>query len=217
TEGRGPHGVAAMLEAAAGHALDERAEELARAIWAETEGNPFFVGEVLRSLVESGAIFQRDGRWTSDLAVDQIATPEGVRDVIGRRLGRLSDDANQVLSVSSVIGPDFDLELLLGVCGLEEDAVLDALDAAVTAHLVLEAGVGRWRFAHALVRSTLYEEMSVTRRARRHQQVAQHFEAHHGDDNATLAYHYAHAGGGGVDAAAKAIAYSAAAGWEALE
>ena len=63
---------------------------------------------------------------TSDLSIDQIAIPEGVREVIGRRLGRLSDDANLILSVASVIGPDFDLELLLGVSGLDDEAVLMA-------------------------------------------------------------------------------------------
>jgi class 3 adenylate cyclase/tetratricopeptide (TPR) repeat protein len=215
-EGLDPTGVAGMLEAAAGHDLDEQAEELARAIWGETEGNPFFVGEVLRSLVESAAIFQRDGRWTSDLSIDQIAIPEGVREVIGRRLGRLSDDANLVLSVASVIGPDFDLELLVGVSGLGEDAVLDAIDQATVAHLVREAGVGRWRFAHALVRSTLYEELSVTRRARRHQQVAEFLESSRTHDAAILAYHFSRSGGGGLGAAEKAISYTAEAGWEAL-
>src|SRR5205814_6359245 len=127
---------------------DDRVHAVARAVWSETEGNPFFVREVMRSLVETGAVFQRDGRWTSDLAVDDLPIPEGVREVIGRRLGRLSEQANLVLSVASVVGAEVDLDLLVAVTGLDEDAVVDALDAAVHAHLIDEAGVGRWRFAH---------------------------------------------------------------------
>ena len=210
-------GVEAMILATAQNNIDDRVGQVARVVWQETEGNPFFVAEVLRSLVESGAVFQRDGQWTTDLAVEDLPIPEGVREVIGRRLGRVSQDANLVLSVASVAGAEFDLDVLVAVSGLDEDAVLDALDTAVDAHLVDEAGVGHWRFAHALVRSTLYEELSVTRRARRHRQVADYLEGHRLDDAATLAFHYAHAGGGGAHATEKAILYAAAAGRAALE
>jgi len=216
-EGLDLDGVEAMMAAAAGHTLDDRGEALAGAIWAETEGNPFFIREVLRSLAESGVIYQRDGRWTSDRALEDLGIPEGVRDVIGRRLGRLSEQANQVLSVAAVVGSEVDLDVLVAVSSLDEDAVIDALDEAVRAHVVREAGVGRWQFAHALVRSTLYEELSVTRRARRHQQVAKYVEANRPDDAATLAFHYSRAGVGGGDVIAKAIFYAAAAGRAAVE
>ena len=86
--------VAALMEAAAGHDLDETARGLSRAVHGETQGNPFFVGEVLRHLAESGAIVQRDGRWTTDLTLEAIGIPEGIREVVGRRLSRLSDTAN---------------------------------------------------------------------------------------------------------------------------
>jgi class 3 adenylate cyclase len=92
-------GVAAFLERVAGQDLGEDGVELARAVWRETEGNAFFVVEVVRHLVESGAFEQRDGRWVTTAAIDELGIPEGVRDVIGRRLSRLSEDANRVLSL----------------------------------------------------------------------------------------------------------------------
>ena len=95
--------------------------------------------------------------------------PEGVRDVVGRRLGRRSAQANQVLSVAAVFGRDFDVELLAALCDGPEDNLLDALDEAVRAGLVQETGADRYRFAHVLVRTTLSEELSATRRRRLHQ------------------------------------------------
>ena len=87
--------VMALMETAAGHDLDEPGLALARALHSETEGNPFFVGEVLRHLAESGAIVQRDGRWTSDTTLEEVGIPEGIREVVGRRLSRLPTHANR--------------------------------------------------------------------------------------------------------------------------
>ncbi len=89
--------VAEFMAAAAGHELDEPSRALARSIHSETQGNPFFAGEVLRHLAESGAIVQRDGRWTSDRTLDEVGIPEGIRQVVSRRLSRLSDAANSAL------------------------------------------------------------------------------------------------------------------------
>ena len=77
-----------------------------RAACRETEGNPFFIGEVLLHLVESGVLVQRDGRWANDLSLAEVGLPEGVREVICRRLSRLSERANEVLSLAAVIGRD---------------------------------------------------------------------------------------------------------------
>ena len=91
-----------------------------------------------------------------------------MRDVVGRRLNRLPDGANDVLSVAAVLGRDFGVEPLLAVVDAGEDEALDALDLAVRARLVEETSVDQYRFAHALVRTTLYEELSATRRRRLH-------------------------------------------------
>ncbi len=199
---------------AAGHELDDRTKQLAEAVHAETEGNPFFVVEVLRHLVETGAVVRRQGRW-SVADPGTLSVPEGVRDVIGRRLSRLSDASNEVLSVASVLGRDFDVELLSELSGLTESALLDALDEAVRARIIDETGPDHFHFSHALVRATLYEEMSATRRRRTHRRVAEAMEKARPDDVVALAYHYVEAGPeGGL--LSRAVRYSLAAAEQAL-
>src|SRR6185295_2023567 len=85
-------GVTALVEQASGATLDEAGLALARAVYEETEGNPFFVREVLRHLAETGAVERQEGGWTTRLPIDRLRIPEGVRDVVGRRLSRLSSD-----------------------------------------------------------------------------------------------------------------------------
>ena len=109
-----------LMEATAGHELDEPAAGLAQAVQLETQGNPFFVGEVLRHLAESGSIVQVDGRWTSTLTLGQIGIPEGIREVVGRRLSLLSDAANKALAVAAVIGAQFDLATIEASAALRE-------------------------------------------------------------------------------------------------
>ena len=167
--------VIALMTAAAGHELDEDGRELAREITRETSGNPFFAGELLRHLTESGAIVQGDGgRWqlAGDLA--DLGLPQSVREVVGRRVGRLGPEARTVFSAAAVIGRDFDLDLLLAVVELPEVRLLDLLDEGVAASLLQENGdrAGRYTFSHALVEHALYEDLGSTRRARLHKRVA---------------------------------------------
>jgi class 3 adenylate cyclase/tetratricopeptide (TPR) repeat protein len=165
--------VVELVSSAAGHELDAPTMRLARDVHAETEGNPFFVGQVLRHLVESGAVEDVDGRWKVS-SRRWAGIPEGVREVIGKRLSQLSDDTNEVLSVAAVIGREFDGALLVQASGLDGERVLDALEEAEAARLVLttRGHDDRRTFAHALVRSTLYEEIPTTRRLRMHRRVA---------------------------------------------
>jgi len=143
--------------------------------------------------VETGAVVRRDDRWTI-ADPGSLSVPEGVRDVIGRRLSRLSAKANEMLSLCSVMGRDVDIELLSELFGVPESDMLDALDEAVRARLIDETGADRYRFSHALVRATLYEELSATRRRRQHRRVAQALEKLRPDDVVALAYHYVEAG-----------------------
>ncbi len=172
-------GVIAFLERTAGHDLDAPGLALAAAVARETEGNPFFIGEVLRHLSESGALVFREGRWTTDLELSDFGIPEGVREVIGRRLSHLDQSANEVLAAAAVIGREFDLRLLGGIVDGGVETALDAIGAAETGGLV-EAVAGRpgtYRFAHALVRSTLYDELPTSRRLRLHRAVGIALEA----------------------------------------
>ncbi len=177
-------GVIALMEAAAGHRLDDEAVGLAHAIYRETDGNPFFVSEVLRNLTETGAIRQNaEGRWVAEGSIDAIALPDSVREVIGARVLRLGKEAGRVLSVASVIGRDFDLDLLARATTTTEDDLLDILDTAAAVALVRELAdtPGHYNFTHALIQHTLYEDLGPTRRARAHRQVAEALEDLCGD------------------------------------
>jgi class 3 adenylate cyclase len=177
-------GVVDLMEAIAGYALDDAAVSLAHAVYRETDGNPFFVDELLRHLSETGAIFQDEsGRWVADGDVDNIGLPASVREVIGARTGRLGVAAERVLSLAAVIGRDFDLEVLERATKLSEDELLAILDAAASAALVRELSdtPGRFNFAHALIQHTLYEDQGPNRRARAHRQVAAALEDLCGD------------------------------------
>lgn len=177
--------VADFVEAAAGHDLDEQGVALAHALYRETDGNPFFLVEVLRHLVETRAIVQSDGgRWVPTASLTEVGLPDSVRQVIGARIGRLGPEATAVLSAAAVIGTEFDLELLAAVVGRDEDDVLDFLERSAQAALTTEVAgtVGRFRFVHTLIQHTLYEDLGATRRARLHHKVATFLEALCGDD-----------------------------------
>ena len=167
-------GVVALVEAAAGHALDDAAVDLAHALYRETDGNPFFVSEVLRHLSETGAIYlDATGRWVAEHGPDRMTLPDSVREVIGARVGRLGPEAGSVLGTAAVIGRHFDLEVLAPATGTTEDDLFDILDAAAAAALVREhaAAAGRYSFVHALIQHTLYDDLGPTRRARAHRRV----------------------------------------------
>jgi len=220
--GLGADEVAQMMTVVAGYELDEDILQPAGQIAAETGGNPFFVGEILRGLWESGALTfdEASGRWNIDSSA-AIALPESVREVIERRVERLGNEALEVLTQAAVIGRVFDLELLESMLEIGESRLLDHLEAAVAASLLYESSerVGRFRFAHALINQTLYEGLGATRRARMHGRVAQALEDLYGEDPgkhlAELALHWRLAAVS-VDRA-KAADYALRAGQRALE
>jgi class 3 adenylate cyclase len=145
-----------------------------------------------------------------------VTIPQGVREVVGRRLDHLSDECNSVLTVASVIGREFGLDALERVADVTGDRLLEVLEEAVAARVLNEVprAVGRYSFSHALIRETLYEELGTTRRVRLHRQIGEVLEKLHGDNLephlAELAYHFSEsAQGGDVD---KAIDYATRAG-----
>jgi class 3 adenylate cyclase len=213
-------GVVDLMEAGAGHRLDGAGVGLAHAIYEETDGNPFFVSEVLRNLVETGAIGQdAEGRWVAEVTFDATALPDSVREVIGARVRRLGKEVERILSMAAVIGRDFDLRLLAAATNRSENDVLDVLDAAAAVSLVRELtdGPGRFNFAHALIQHTLADDLGPTRRARAHRNVAEALEALCGDRSGgrvgELARHWIAAQPIDVE---KAIGYSRQAGDAAL-
>jgi DNA-binding SARP family transcriptional activator len=161
--------------------------ELVSALHEETEGNPLFVGETVRLLALEGLVPESTGAG--------IAIPQSVRDVIGRRLGHLSEECNRVLALASVLGREFALDVLTRMRGVSEDELLETLDEALAARVVSDVpGVpGRLRFAHVLIRDTLYEGLTTARRVRLHRQAVDALEALHGEEPgphfAELAHH----------------------------
>ena len=112
-----------LMENAAGASLGAAGHALGLALENETAGNPFLLGEMLRSLREAGAVDQAaDGTWTlgSSHDLSSLALPDSVHDVVRRRVGRLSSAAQHLLGVAAVIGTEFDPTLLSAVAGVDE-------------------------------------------------------------------------------------------------
>jgi class 3 adenylate cyclase/tetratricopeptide (TPR) repeat protein len=201
--------VVAYVEAAAGESIGEQGEALAGLVHAGTEGNPFFIGQLLRHLTESGQLTRAGGRWTATRSLDQLGLPEGIREVIGRRLSRLPEGADRALGVAAVLGAEFDLALLERIedAGTPAD-ILNFLDAAVGARLLDESPgrPGRFVFGHALVRQTLLSELTAARCARLHRRAADALAAEPEPDAVALANHYC--GGATAGAIDEAIEWS---------
>ena len=200
---------------------------LVTAVYTQTEGNPFFVTEVARLLVQESQI----GRPVADVGAHgvrppdreswTVRIPEGVREVIGRRLDRLSERCNETLTIASVIGRQFELgQLSRLVEGMSEDRLLEVLEEAMAARVIeeLPTAVGRYEFTHALIQETLAEELSLTRRVRLHARIAETLEELYGDtaeaNAAELAHHFVQAEA--VLGTEKLVRYSLLAGERAL-
>jgi DNA-binding CsgD family transcriptional regulator/tetratricopeptide (TPR) repeat protein len=186
--------IADFVRRAAGGADGEATHELAAAIRALTEGNPFLVCELWRSLLETGAVAVEGGGLRLSRPLGEIATPESVREVVMQRVGRLPDATRDVLELAAVAGQEFELELLRRAARGDRDPA-DALDAAVRSGMVEEVA-GRtlaYRFTHELVRRALYDRLSSLRRAELHLQVGDAIESAETPSRrfADLAHHFA--------------------------
>lgn len=169
--------VAAMLRSLTGK---ESPDSVTRAVYEQTEGNPFFVEEVVNHLLEEGRLLAPDGTWRDDAARPETDVPEGVRRVIGRRLQRVSGEARHVLTTAAVIGRTFDFDLLNAVAGQPAETLLDCLDEAERMRLVMserETGQARLSFAHELIRQTLLTQISLPRRQGLHLAIVRAIEA----------------------------------------
>jgi DNA-binding SARP family transcriptional activator len=159
----------------------EAPSRLVEAIHGETEGNPLFVGEVVRLLDAEGRLSDED---------PQLGIPAGVRAVIGQRVGRLSEHCRALLLPAAVLGREFGLDALGQLSGLSRAQLFDALEEALTERVVGEVpgSPGRLRFAHALIRDTLYDELTALQGVRLHLAAGGALEAVYAGD---LAPHFA--------------------------
>ena len=166
-----------------------------QAIYERCEGNPFFIEEVLRALVERGDLEYRDGAWLRAKEVSDLAIPDSVRDAVQQRLAAFTASARRALQVAAVIGQRFDFELLQRVAGTGEAELLAALRQAIDDQLV-EEDRGKddaYRFRHALTRESVLAELMRRERKLIHHDVAQALEATASDPEARaeeLAYHF---------------------------
>jgi predicted ATPase len=181
---------------------------LVAAVHQETEGNPLFVGEIVRLLAVEGVGSE-----------STVAIPQSVRDVIARRLTHLSHECNRLLVLAAVIGREFSVALLGRAAAVGEDALLAALEEAEEARLIgsVPETPGRLRFSHMLVRDALYDELSAARRLRLHREIGEALEALHGlrlEPHLTeIAHHFVRAG---PAAAERVLDYSSRAGAYAM-
>jgi hypothetical protein len=166
---------------------------LAVAVHQQTDGNPFFVTEVVRLLATQGQLGQPTETVSPLLAG---GLPEGVRAVVTQRLGRLSGDCRGVLEVAAVLGRGFRLRALQLASGRDSGQLLELLEEVEGARVVEAApgGPASWRFVHTLVREVLYEGLPTARRVRLHRLVGEALEAVHAADLgphlAELAHHF---------------------------
>ncbi len=172
--------------------------ELVTAIYRETEGNPFFIEEVCKALLEEGLLCCEHGEWVSP-GIEDISIPQSVRLTVQSRLSRLPEDAQELLRLAAVIGREFEYNILVKACEKPEERIIECLEDAEKAQIIRELkksapeGV-TFAFEHALIPATLREEISGLRRQRYHRRVAQAVEAIHPEDYETLSYHYEECG-----------------------
>lgn len=168
--------------------------EFRQAVFDRTEGNPFFIEELLRTLVETGGLFLERGRWDRR-AVADLSVPATVQEAILRRVAALPDEAQRILTAAAVLGQRFRVEPLRALSESTEAAVLESLRSLINQQLIVEdRASGEFRFRHALTRDTVYGQLLAPERRAMHRAVAAALEVLHGeraeDHAAELAFHY---------------------------
>jgi DNA-binding SARP family transcriptional activator len=177
--GLGVDEVAELMEDRLGQEVGAAGRRLAEEIADETGGNPFFAGEILSHLRQSGKLARdRNGRWRLPATIADLGVPASVREVVEHRVRSLGEPVERALRSAAVIGGEFDLELLERILDERDEELLAALEAAIAAHVIVETPdrPGRFAFAHALINHTLYATAGATRRSRLHRRAAEALE-----------------------------------------
>jgi class 3 adenylate cyclase/tetratricopeptide (TPR) repeat protein len=161
----GANSTLAMIRATLG--ADGLSEDLAQLLHSRTDGNPLFIQQVLRTLVERGDVYWHDGRWDQKV-IGELEVPESIRLVIRQRLSRLSEATQMILFQASVLGQAFLFDDLQRMAEVSDDELDLALDEAMSAGLIRENGKDGYAFDHGLTQQALYRELSTRRRQKLH-------------------------------------------------
>jgi DNA-binding SARP family transcriptional activator/tetratricopeptide (TPR) repeat protein len=216
--GLGPDETATLISSIQGA---QSSADLANTIHAETAGNPFLVEALVQHLTEHGDALEELGRAGAPSPREAIyagGVPSLVREAVTHRASELGSDVERGLEVASVVGREFESELLAEVSDLSADSVVAALESAVTAGLLIDVPgtLDRYAFSHSLFRQTVYSALPKTRRTALHRRLAEALERRHGSDPRHVAELARHFSGAGPAAAPKALEYCVRAGAAAL-
>ena len=157
----------------------EAPESLLNLIFEESQGNPFFVEEVYRHLVEEGKVFDTAGQFRKDIEIDEIDVPDNVRLIISRRLERLDENEKRALAAAAVIGRSFSFRLLTEVSQIDVDELFTVIEKAQQMGIIISSSEGPekpFTFTHELVRQTLLAGISAPRKQQLHAAVADAIE-----------------------------------------
>jgi tetratricopeptide (TPR) repeat protein len=178
---------------------EERVTPLADRLFAETAGNPFFLMEVVRSLIETGQITLEDGRWAGSFVDDDreidLPLPDSIRDLVITRFERLGPVSQTFAQVASVAGRVFRYEIVRDAATIADEPALAALDEVLQRGLIEQHDrAGDFRFSHHLIQEVTYAAMTAPRRAFWHGRLAEAILILQPDDVESLAHHFNRAG-----------------------
>ncbi len=187
-----PNDVEAMLNAIF-HKRYSMHLDLLDSLYTLTEGNPFFIEEILKSLIAAGELVFTDGRWVGR-PVDELHIPMNIQDAVLQRTVHLSEAAREILTIASVTGQRFDFALLQQLTDHDEQQLLVLMKELIAAQLVVEESADQFAFRHALTRQAIYADLLARERRALHKTIAETMERHYATtlDSylAVLAYHY---------------------------
>jgi tetratricopeptide (TPR) repeat protein len=175
---------------------EEVTPEFLDGVYTESEGNPFFIEEICKAILDSGKVAFEDGRWRRP-GVKDLEVPQSIRGAILSRVAKLPEAAREALLMAAILGREFEFKTLRQATGMPEEGLITALEEAEHAQLIAEArrnGDVVFSFAHALIPSSLAESVSVLRRRMLHRRAATAIEGAHPDAWEVLAYHWIEAG-----------------------
>lgn len=175
---------------------EDISSEFLDGIYRETNGNPFFIEEVCRALVESGVVYYEAGEWHRQ-SMEEIEIPQGVQVAVESRLTNLPKEYQDLLRMASIIGREFSFDILAAALDTDEDSIIDGLEAAEEAQMIQEVdghGDVSFIFVHALVPNAIVDSVRTLRRRKLHKRVAAAVETVNPQDYESLAYHFGEAG-----------------------